>query len=380
MSNRSTDEKFEPGPRWWRRIGLFFPTLAALLVFSNSIAVAEPLLIKGDGSTFAYPMYAKWIEEYEKQNTDVHLIYKSNGSGAGIHDVMLGIVDFAGTDGPLTKTQMLDFSTHRNCEILHFPTALGADVPIYNIPGAAQELHFSSAALAGIFLGEIKKWNDPKIADSNPGIQLPSNDIVVVHRKDGSGTTYVWSDYLSKVSSRWRDRVGTGISVTWPVGIAGRGNQGVAELVGRTSYSIGYTELTYAVQNHLPYGNVENSSGKFIKADLLSVTAAADGVANKMSDDFRFSITNAPGSNAYPISTFTWMLVPSVIAEAPKRDAIVAFLRWGLTTGQDFLDQLSYARLPEAIVSKEERAIDRIQGATPFASTNANDDRVVSMR
>jgi len=367
MIQRSSDEESGFATRISR---LFLSALALVLILSSKVLAAEPMEIKGDGSSFAYPMYTKWIEEYEKTNPGVHLTYQSNGSGAGIHDVMLGEVDFAGTDGPLTRTQMLDFSTHRNCEVLHFPTALGADVPIYNLPRVTQELRFTPDALAGIYLGTIKRWNDPKIAQANPGIQLPSNGIVVVHRKDGSGTTYVWSDYLSKVSSAWNDRAGTGISVLWPVGIAAAGNQGLVELVGRTPYSIGYTELTYAVQKHVPYGSVENSSGNFIKADMASVTSAAAGVMNHMPEDFRVSITNAPGPNSYPISSFTWMLIPSVIAESPKRDAMVAFLKWGLTTGQGFLDGLSYARLPDAVISKEKGAISRIEAIPPSISSN----------
>ena len=215
-------------------------------------------MINGDGSTFAFPMYSKWIEEYEKDNPAVHITYVSNGSGAGIHDIMLGTVDFAGTDGPLNKVQMLDFGTHQNCEVLHFPTALGADVPIYNVPGVNQALNFTPQALAGIYLGTITKWNDPEIAKPNPNVSLPGNDIVVVHRQDGSGTTYVWTDYLTKVSSDWAQRAGTGISVLWPVGNAAKGNEGVAQAVAHTPYSIGYAELTYAVRNRLLYGSVAN--------------------------------------------------------------------------------------------------------------------------
>ena len=224
-------------------------------------AQADPLMINGDGSTFAYPMYQKWIEEYQKENPGVHLTYVSNGSGAGIHDIMMGTVDFAGTDGPLNKTQMLDFSSHQNCAVLHYPTAIGADVPIYNVPGVIQALNFTPEALAGIYLGTITKWNDPAIAKTNPDVSLPANDIVVVHRQDGSGTTYVWTDYLTKVSSGWASRVGMGISVFWPVGIAANGNEGVVQTVARTSYSIGYSELTYAIRDRLFYGSVANRSG-----------------------------------------------------------------------------------------------------------------------
>lgn len=327
----------------------------------TAAAQADRLVINGDGSTFAYPMYRKWIEEYEKDNPAVHFTYASNGSGAGIHDVMLGTVDFAGTDGPLIKTQMLDFSTHRNCEVLHFPTALGADVPIYNVPGVIQELNFTPQALAGIYLGTITKWNDPEIAKPNPNVTLPANDIVVVRRQDGSGTTYVWTDYLTKVSSDWQQRVSFGVSVIWPVGNAAKGNEGVVRMVAHTPYSIGYSELTYAVRNRLLYGSVANRSGQFIKANLASVTAAAAGAADKMPEDFRISITDAPGKSAYPISSFTWMLVPSVITDAAKRTAIIEFLRWGLTKGQDYLEPLSYARLPSAVIAQEEKAIDKIR-------------------
>ena len=328
---------------------------------SNGAALADTLVIKGDGSTFAYPMYSKWIEEYEKDDPAVHLTYVSNGSGAGIHDIMLGTVDFAGTDGPLNKTQMLDFATHQNCEVLHFPTALGADVPIYNVPGVIQALNFTPQALAGIYLGTITKWNDPEITKPNPNVSLPVNDIVVVHRQDGSGTTYVWTDYLTKVSSDWRQRVGMGISVIWPVGVAATGNEGVVQMVARTPYSIGYSELTYAVRNRLFYGSVANRSGQFIQANLASVTAAAVGVANNMPDDFRVSITDAPGQDAYPISSFTWMLLPSVIADTAKREALIKFLQWGLTKGQDYLEPLSYARLPNAVIAKEVKAISKIK-------------------
>jgi len=340
-------------------------------------AQGERLTISGDGSTLAYPMYSKWIAEYQKDDPVVEFTYVSNGSGAGIHDIMTGTVDFAGTDGPLNKTQMLDFSTHRNCEVLHFPTAIGADVPVYSVPGVIQALNFTPRALAGIFLGTITKWNDPEIAKLNPNLSLPANDIVVVHRQDGSGTTYVWTDYLSKVSPDWRQRVGTGISVNWPVGLAANGNEGVIQTVARTPYSIGYAELTYAIRNRLFYGSVANRSGHFIEANLASVTAAAAGIA-EMPADFRVSITDAPGEEAYPISSFTWILVPSVIADSVRHTAIVKFLQWGLTKGQDYLEPLSYARLPAAVIEAEEKALVRIRlsskseaASDPRASTAA---------
>ena len=334
--------------------------LLTALSVSSRPAVGDELEIKGDGSTFAYPMYEKWIEEYGKVDRGVRFTYKSNGSGAGIHDVMIGSVDFAGTDGPLNNVQMLDFSTHRNCELLHFPTALGADVPVYNIPGI-RELNFTPQALAGIYLGKITTWNDPEIANANQNVPLPDNRIVVVHRQDGSGTTYVWTDYLSKVSPEWHELVGTGVSVAWPVGIAGAGNDGVVQSVEHTPYSIGYTELTYAVRNGLSYGSVRNRDGQFVKADTASITSAAAEAADGMSNDFRVSITDAPGKEAYPISSFTWFLVPSVNPDPAKRDAIVGFLRWGLSKGQDLLEPLSYARLPDAVIAKEDEAIGKIK-------------------
>ena len=334
--------------------------LLTALAGSDGTVLGDTVEIKGDGSTFAYPMYAKWIEEYGRVDPDVRFTYQPNGSGAGIHDVMIGSVDFAGTDGPLNNVQMLDFSTHRNCEVLHFPTALGADVPVYNLPGI-KELNFTPEALAGIYLGKITAWNDPEIAKANPNVSLPADNIVVVHRQDGSGTTYVWTDYLSKVSPGWHELVGTGVSVVWPVGIAGKGNDGVAQLVEHTPYSIGYTELTYAVRNNLSYGSVRNRSGQLIKADSASVTAAAAGAALSMPGDFRISITDAPGKDAYPISSFTWLLVPSNTADPRKRAAIIGFLSWGLSKGQDLLEPLNYARLPNEVIAQENQALSKIK-------------------
>ncbi len=341
--------------------------LAVLLFLIREARAKDTLLITGSGSTFAYPIYSKWFEEYWKVAPGVQFTYQPTGSGAGIHDVMLGTVDFGGTDSPLTKTQMLDFSTHRNCDVLHFPTALGADVPVYNIPGVIQELNFTPQALAGIYLGTITKWNDPQIGRANPDVSLPSNDIAVIYRQDASGTTYVWTDYLSKVSPEWKERVGRSISLNWPAGYGAKGNEGVVRRVAQTAYSIGYAELTYAVQKRLFYGNVQNQAGQFMKADFATVSAAAAGAAQNMPGDFRVSITNAPGKDAYPISSFTWMLVPSVIADLAKRKAIIDFLRWSLTKGQNYLETLSYARLPGAVIDEEEKAINLAQAqGTPI--------------
>jgi phosphate transport system substrate-binding protein len=345
-----------------QRRALFLTSLAIVVaVLAGSGTRAEILQINGSGSTFAYPIYSKWIDEYRKVVPDVQFAYQPTGSGAGIHDVMLGTADFGGTDGPLSKTQMLDFNSHRNCDVLHLPTALGADVPVYYIPGVIQELNFTPAALAGIYLGTITKWNDPQIAKANPDVPLPSHDIAVIHRQDGSGTTYVWTDYLSKVSPEWKERVGTGISVNWPVGYGAKGNQGLVRHVAETPYSIGYAELTYAVREKVFYGSVQNQAGQFVKADFATVTAAAASIGGKMPRDFRVSITDAAGTGAYPISSFTWLLIPSVIPDPVKRDAIVDFVRWGLTKGQGYLQPLSYARLPPEVIAKEEKAIDYLQ-------------------
>jgi phosphate transport system substrate-binding protein len=257
----------------------------------------------------------------------------------------------------MTDEQMKQAKT----KILHFPTVLGADVPAYNIPGVSQELNFTAEALAGIFLGEIKKWNDPEIVKVNPGVSLPENDIVVVHRSDGSGTTYVWTDYLAKVSPEWKSRVGVNTSVNWPVGLGGKGNEGVTGLVKQTPNSIGYIELIYAVQNKIPYGKVRNSEGNFVKANLHSVTAAAAGTVKQMPEDFRVSITNAPGADAYPIATFTWLLIPAKIEDPVKKKAITEFLQWMLTDGQAVAEALSYAKLPAEVVALEQHAITAIE-------------------
>jgi phosphate transport system substrate-binding protein len=278
-------------------------------------------------------------------------------SGGGIRQVLAGTVDFGATDGPMSDEQL----GHAKTRILHFPTVLGAVVPTYNIPGISQELKFTPQALAGIYLGKITKWNDEELTRTNPGASLPGADIVVVHRSDGSGTSYVWTDYLSKVSGEWKTRVGKGTSVNWPVGLGGKGNEGVAGLVKQTPNSIGYVELIYAIQNKLPYGLVRNSSGNFIRAELATVTAAAAAAAKEMPDDFRVSITNPAGENAYPVASFTWLLVPAIIEDETKRQVIVEFLRWMLTEGQKHAEPLAYARLPKEVVAKEMKAISEIK-------------------
>jgi phosphate transport system substrate-binding protein len=339
--------------------------LAAILLTAFGLAAffvanAE-LSITGAGATFPYPMYSKWFDEYHKKDPNIQINYQSIGSGGGIRQVTEGTVDFGASDGPMNDQQLKAYQDKHGFAILHFPTVLGADVPTYNIPGVTAELNFTQDALAGIYLGKITKWNDPAITGPNPGVNLPGNDIIVVHRSDGSGTTYIWTDYLSKISEEWKNKVGKNTSVNWPVGLGGQGNEGVSGLVKQTPNSIGYVELIYAVQNKMSYGKVRNSAGSFIKADLASVTAAAAAAAKNMPDDFRVSITDAPGKTAYPISSFTWLLIPSKIPDAAKRDAIKGFVKWMLADGQNDTEALAYARLPKEVVAKELKALNSVQ-------------------
>src|ERR1700674_5349319 len=285
--------------------------LLVVLAVAGVLWADSALSINGAGATFPYPMYSKWFDEYHKKNANLQFNYASIGSGGGIKQVTEGTVDFGASDGPMNDEQLKAFQDKHGFGILHFPTVLGADVPTYNIPGVTSALNFTSEALAGIFLGKITKWNDPAIVAANKGVNLPGNDIVVVHRSEGSGTTYIWTDYLSKVSEEWKTKVGKGASVNWPVGLGGKGNEGVTGQIKNAPNSFGYVELIYAIQNNMPYGRVRNSSGVFIKADLVGVTAAAAGAAKNMPDDFRVSITDAPGKTAYPISRFTWSVLPT---------------------------------------------------------------------
>src|ERR1700730_5031946 len=339
-----------------RIAGIFLAALALA-----SLASAQALLINGAGATFPNPIYSKWFDEYHKMNPNIQINYLSVGSGAGIKQVTDGTVDFGATDGPMNDEQLKAFQDKHGFGISHFPTVLGAVVPTYNIPGVTAALNFTPEALAGIFLGKITKWNDPAIAGPNKGVNLPGNDIVVVHRSDGSGTSYCWTDYLSKVSQEWKDKVGKGTSVNWPVGLGGKGNEGVTGQVKNAPNSIGYVELIYAASNNIPYGSVKNSSGSFIKADLASVSAAAAAVAKTMPDDFRVSITNPPGKAAYPIATFTWLLIPEKFSDGAKRDAMKGFLKWMLADGQNYAEPLQYAKLPKEVVAKEEKALSKIQ-------------------
>ena len=333
-------------------------TLAILLLISMAVpARAETMLINAAGATFPYPIYSKWFDEYAKIHPDIHINYQSIGSGGGIKQASELTVDFGASDGPMTDDQLQKAKIF----LLHFPTVMGADVPTYNIPGVSAELKFTPKALAGIFLGTITKWNDPEIAGPNPGVTLPDKQIVVVHRSDGSGTTYIWVDFLSKVSPEWKEKVGVGTSVNWPVGLGGKGNEGVSGLVKQTPYSIGYVELIYAAQNKIDYGLVQNSGGKFVKASLESVTHAAAGAAKAMPADFRVSITNAPGDETYPIASFTWLLIPEKIDDPKKGKAITGFLQWMLKDGQKYAPGLLYAPLPKEVVAMEEKAIGKIK-------------------
>ncbi|MGA7301868.1 MAG: phosphate ABC transporter substrate-binding protein PstS [Candidatus Sulfotelmatobacter sp.] len=318
-------------------------------------AIAQTTL-NGAGATFPYPMYSKWFSEYHKLHPDIQINYQSIGSGGGIRQVINGTVDFGASDGPMTDEMLKEAKT----KILHLPTVLGADVPAYNIPGVNVELKFTPEALAGIFLGKITKWNDKELTSVNPGVNLPDKDIIVVHRSDGSGTTYIWTDYLSKISPEWQSQVGKGTSVKWPIGLGGKGNEGVAGSIRQLQGSIGYVELIYAVQNNIPYGSVKNAAGNFVKASLESVTAAAAS-SPKMPADFRVSITNAPGKEAYPISSFTWLLIPAQSKDAAKGKILADFLNWMITDGQKMTAALSYAPLPESVVAKEKEAIKQVK-------------------
>ena len=319
------------------------------------------LSINAAGATFPFPIYSKWFDVYHKAHQNIEINYQSIGSGGGIKQATEGTVDFGASDGPMNDDQIKAFTQKQGHGILHFPTVLGAAVPAYNIPGVTATLNFTPAALAGIYLGKITKWNDPAIASENKGVNLPASDIIVVHRADGSGTTYCWTDYLSKVSEEWKSKVGTGTSVNWPVGLGGKGNEGVMGVIKGQPNAVGYVELIYAIQTNTPYGNVQNSSGVFVKASLAGVSAAAAGAAKNMPDDFRVSITNAPGKDVYPISTFTWLLIPEKISDPAKRAAITGFLKWMITDGQQYCEALAYAKLPKEVAAKELKAINKVQ-------------------
>jgi phosphate transport system substrate-binding protein len=333
-----------------------FAVASAIAVGAVTLS-AQTTKVTGAGATFPYPIYSKWFSEYNKLHPNVEINYQSIGSGGGIRQITNRTVFFGATDGPMTQEQ-LDAAPGK---ILHFPTVLGADVPVYNIGGVDAQLKFSGPLLADIFLGKVTKWNDAAIAKLNPGVNLPSTDITVVHRSEASGTTYIWVDYLAKVSPEWKQKVGVSAAVNWPVGVGGKGNEGVSGLVKQTPGSIGYVELIYALQTKISYGTVQNSAGKFVNASTESVTAAAAEAAKQMPADFRVSITNAPGDGAYPISSFTWLLLYESPSDKAQAKIMVDFINWALTDGQKFAPDLGYAPLPPSVIDLEKKALAKIK-------------------
>jgi len=327
----------------------------ALLCLALAVPAVGQTTLNGAGATFPYPMYSKWFSAYNKIHPDIQINYQSIGSGGGIRQVLAQTVDFGASDGPMTDEQL----SQAKVKILHIPTVLGADVPAYNLTGVNQELKFTPQVLAGIFLGKITSWNDPLLVKANPGVNLPNQNIVVIHRSDGSGTTYIWTDYLSKISQEWQSGPGKGASVKWPVGLGAKGNEGVSGMIRQMDGAIGYIELIYAVQNKIPYGAVENAAKTFVKAGLESVTAAAASVP-QMPADYRVSITNAPGKEAYPVSSFTWLLIPVQSKDAAKGKILVDFLNWMLDDGEKMTQQLSYAPLPDSVAAKVRETIKQI--------------------
>jgi phosphate transport system substrate-binding protein len=331
-----------------------FAAAASLLVATAS---AETIQIDGAGATFPNPIYSKWFSEYNKLHPEVQINYQSIGSGGGIRQLTNQTVFFGATDGPMTDEQLKAAPG----PVLHFPTVLGAVAPVYNIPGVSGELKFSGPTLADIYLGKITKWNDKSIAADNPAVKLPANDIAVVHRSDGSGTTYIFVDYLAKVSPEWKTKVGVNVSVNWPVGVGGKGNEGVAGLVTQTPNAIGYVELIYALQNKIAFGSVKSHDGEWVKATLQSVTTAAAAVEGKMPADFRVSITDGAGKGVYPLSSFTWLLFYENPTDKAKAKVMVDFMKWALSEGQKYCADLGYAPLPASVVKLEIAALAKIK-------------------
>ncbi len=324
--------------------------LAIVLLIGISATASAQMMINGAGATFPYPIYSKWFDEYAKVDPSVRFNYQSIGSGGGQKQILAQTVDFGASDGPMSDDNLAKAPG----KLLHIPTVAGADVVAYNLSGNPA-LKFDADTIAGIFLGQIKKWNDPKITALNAGVTLPDQEIVVVHRSDGSGTTYIWTDYLSKISPEWKKKVGTNTSVNWPTGIGGKGNEGVAGQIKQTPGAVGYVELIYAVQNKMPYAEVKNAAGEFVKPTLESVTAAL--ATADIPDDFRFSMTNAPGKGAYPIAGATWLLVYQQQKDPAKGKKLVEFLKWSLTDGEKMAKDLQYAPLPESV---QQRVLKRI--------------------
>jgi phosphate transport system substrate-binding protein len=328
--------------------------LGLTLAFGLSASASAQMMINGAGATFPYPIYSKWFDAYTKVDPSVRFNYQSIGSGGGQKQILAQTVDFGASDGPMSDDNL----SKAPGKLLHIPTVAGADVVAYNLPGNPA-LKFDAGTIAGVFLGEIKKWNDPKIVALNPGVTLPDQEILVVHRSDGSGTTYIWTDYLSKISSEWKSKVGTNTSVNWPTGIGGKGNEGVAGQIKQTPGALGYVELIYAIQNKMPYAEVKNAAGKFVKPSLESITAAM--ATAQIPDDFRFSITNASGETAYPICGATWLLVYEQQKDATKGKKLVEFLKWAQKDGEKMAKDLDYAPLPESLQARILERIDEIK-------------------
>jgi len=331
--------------------------IAGVTALATGVTAQQTLQINGAGATFPNPIYSKWFSEYNKLHPNVQINYQSLGSGAGIRQLTNQTVFFGATDGPMTADQLLAAPG----KVLHFPTVLGAVVPIYNIPGVTTQLKFTGLLLADIFLGKVTKWNDPAITKVNPGVNLPGTDITVAHRSDGSGTTYIFMDYLAKVAPEWKQKVGVATAVNWPAGVGGKGNEGVSGLVSQTPGSIGYVELIYALQNKVSYGSVQNMAGEFVTASVEAVSLAAAEAAKSMPADFRVSITNAPGKGVYPISSFTWLLLYENPKDKAQAKAMVDFVKWALSDGQKFAPDLGYAPLPEAVIKLEMAALSKIK-------------------
>ncbi len=327
---------------------------AALLVCAASSGFAQKL--NGAGATFPNPIYSKWFSEYHSQNPGVEINYQPIGSGGGIRQVTAGTVDFGAADVPMTNEQL----AASKIKIMHIPTVLGAVVPIYNLQGVSQELRFAPDVLADIYLGKITNWNDGRIAKDNPGAKLPNQEIIVIHRSDGSGTTFIFTDYLSKVSSEWKSSVGASSAVPWPKGLGGKGNEAIAGLVRQMPGAIGYVELIYSMQNKIPFGYVKNSAGAWVKGSIEGVTAAAASVKS-MPADYRVSITNAPGKDAYPISSFTWLLIPNPPQDATKGHVLKQFLEWMLEHGESEAGSLYYAPLPDSVQAKVKASIAQMK-------------------
>jgi phosphate transport system substrate-binding protein len=329
--------------------------LAALCI--TTTAMAQKIQINGAGATFPNPIYSKWFSEYNKLHPNVEINYQSIGSGGGIRQLTAQTVFFGATDGPMTNDQIFA----AGAPVLHLPTVLGGVVPVYEVPGVGSDLRFTGPVLADIFLGKITKWNDAAIRNINPEVNLPNTDITVVHRSDGSGTSYIWCDYLSKVSPDYRKTVGVATSVNWPVGVGGKGNEGVAGFVKQTPGAIGYVELIYAIQNKISYGSVQNAAGEWVRASTETVSNAAAQAAKAMPKDFRVSITNAPGHDVYPISSFTWLLFYENPKDKARARVMVDFMKWALSQGQKFAPELGYAPLPQEVVALEMQALSRIR-------------------